>query len=277
MALFYAFVQNASGGNRQLKNKLSEMRARWEKQLADLTQFQLGELSELETSLDDESDHRRLQDVDGNNAQNQCLTTSVVELTQRWEEECPSVCGQRITELEERLQQLEADMSCSPCREQCQPASITYRSREVSPPSDPQEIINLADGGSPYCEKELQEMTNNANYAICGTSKISNYVSRFVISFTVRTESTYTFKVSRDHDQGTVWMVDDVILRHDPQGPASNDEPHSFDLKPGQHTLKVYGSEGCCDGDRTDNGFTVDGGDFLSISVQNLDEIAGCA
>lgn len=183
-------------------------------------------------------------------------------------------------ELAERDDSLQALMRRVTVLE-CSRARITYKGVKVTDATvydnQAQKIIEDTDNGGAYCEKNLPILSNTANSVIC-PPKISNYLALIHISFFAKEQSTYTFKIARDHDNGTVWVVDDDFLnaRYDAQGPSSNGDPHSFDLARGKHSLAIYGAESCCDGSRTDNGFKVGDGEYQDISTDALDVAGGC-
>ncbi|MYM26959.1 PEP-CTERM sorting domain-containing protein [Duganella sp. CY15W] len=143
--------------------------------------------------------------------------------------------------------------------------------------NDYRDVVNAAVASSPYGSTVLSSYDNVSNNAIFGAGS-TNIAFKSTINFGVGSGGTYSFRAGVDFGNGGAVFLDgqSVALTTSDMwwaGSYSNTggifAVNNQALSAGNHTLTIYGLEGCCDGGQQVQ-YAVNGGAFQSFNNSSL-------
>ena len=143
--------------------------------------------------------------------------------------------------------------------------------------NDYRDVVNAAIANHPYGSTVLSSYDNVSNNGIFGAGS-TNIAFKSTITFGVSSAGSYAFRAGVDFGNGGAVFLDGqavAINQNDMWWNGSYGTPNgSFNiastaLSAGNHTLTIYGLEGCCDGGQQVQ-YSANGGDFHSFSNQTL-------
>jgi hypothetical protein len=138
-------------------------------------------------------------------------------------------------------------------------------------------IVDAAVANSPYGSKVLTNYDIVSNQSLFGASA-TNIAFKSTINFGVSTAGTYSFRAGVDFGNGGAVFLDGqaVDLKTGDlwwaQSYANTNSVLSVSnkaLSAGNHTLTIYGLEGCCDGGQQVQ-YSANGSAFQSFSANTL-------
>ncbi|MYM25680.1 PEP-CTERM sorting domain-containing protein [Duganella sp. FT135W] len=141
---------------------------------------------------------------------------------------------------------------------------------------DYRDVVNAAVAGSPN-NTLLSTYDDVSNQSIFGGSN-SNIAFKSTITFGLASAGTYWFRAGVDFGNGGAVFLDNTPVAYKSTdmwwnyGYGSTDQffaINSTALSAGNHTLTIYGLEGCCDGGQQVQ-YATDGESFHSFSTATL-------
>jgi len=138
-------------------------------------------------------------------------------------------------------------------------------------------VVDAAVAASPYGSTVLNNYDIVSNQYLFGAGA-SNIAFKSNISFGVASSGTYSFRAGVDFGNGGAVFLDghavalntnDMWWAHDYVNTDSVFQISGKTLSAGNHTLTIYGLEGCCDGGQQVQ-YAVNGGAFQSFSANTL-------
>ena len=138
-------------------------------------------------------------------------------------------------------------------------------------------VVDAAVAASPYGSTVLNNYDIVSNQYLFGAGA-SNIAFKSNISFGVASSGTYAFRAGVDFGNGGAVFLDghavalntsDMWWAHDYVNTDSVFQISGKTLSAGNHTLTIYGLEGCCDGGQQVQ-YAVNGGAFQSFSANTL-------
>eukprot|EP00301_Raphidiophrys_heterophryoidea_P005709 c12367_g1_i2.p1 GENE.c12367_g1_i2~~c12367_g1_i2.p1 ORF type:complete len:688 (-),score=180.23 c12367_g1_i2:547-2610(-) len=129
-----------------------------------------------------------------------------------------------------------------------------------------------------YCSKPLPSLRLHSNQHICDVGSYTNLGQRYTITFSEPVgDVSWNFRISIDAEYGFVVMGDRVSIGQitlDKWKGASKMELVTFShVGLGQHTVEVFGGQGCCDGEGEAWTFQRANGPWLQLSLPNLNRV----
>lgn len=138
-------------------------------------------------------------------------------------------------------------------------------------------VVDAAVAASPYGSTVLNNYDIVSNQYLFGAGA-TNIAFKSNISFGVASTGTYSFRAGVDFGNGGAVFLDghavalntsDMWWAHDYVNTNSVFQVSGKTLSAGNHTLTIYGLEGCCDGGQQVQ-YAVNGGAFQSFSANTL-------
>jgi hypothetical protein len=142
---------------------------------------------------------------------------------------------------------------------------------------DYRSVVDAAVAASPYGSTVLSNYDIVSNQYLFGAGA-TNIAFKSNISFGVASSGTYSFRAGVDFGNGGAVFLDgqavalntsDMWWAHDYVNTNSVFQVSGKTLSAGNHTLTIYGLEGCCDGGQQVQ-YAVNGGAFQSFSANTL-------
>jgi len=142
---------------------------------------------------------------------------------------------------------------------------------------DYRNVVDAAVASNPYGSTVLSSYDNVSNNGIFGAGS-TNIAFKSVITFGLSSAGNYAFRAGVDFGNGGAVFLDGqavAINQNDMWWNGSYGTPNgSFNiastaLSAGNHTLAIYGLEGCCDGGQQVQ-YSANGDAFQSFSNQTL-------
>jgi hypothetical protein len=142
---------------------------------------------------------------------------------------------------------------------------------------DYRSVVDAAVAASPYGSTVLNNYDIVSNQYLFGAGA-TNIAFKSNISFGVASGGTYSFRAGVDFGNGGAVFLDgqavalntgDMWWAHDYVNTNSVFQVSGKTLSAGNHTLTIYGLEGCCDGGQQVQ-YAVNGGAFQSFSANTL-------
>ena len=144
--------------------------------------------------------------------------------------------------------------------------------------NDYRDAVDLAVANSPYgAAVRLDNYDNVSNQSIFSASA-QNIAFKSTITFGLTSAGSYAFRAGVDFGNGGAVFLDGTqvaLTTHDMWWGGSYDNASQIfsitgqSLTAGNHTLAIYGLEGCCDGGQQVQ-FSANGGAFQSFSVNSM-------
>jgi hypothetical protein len=143
--------------------------------------------------------------------------------------------------------------------------------------ADYRSVVDAAIASNPYGSATLNSYDIVSNQSLFGAGA-SNIAFKSSIVFGVDTAGTYSFRAGVDFGNGGALFLDgqaidlktnDMWWAHDYVNTNSVFSASNLALSAGNHTLTLYGLEGCCDGGQQVQ-YAVAGGQFQSFSKTSL-------
>jgi len=141
---------------------------------------------------------------------------------------------------------------------------------------DYRSVVDAAIAASPYGSTVLSNYDIVSNQYLFGGAQ--NIAFKSNITFGVASSGTYSFRAGVDFGNGGAVFLDgqavalntsDMWWAHDYVNTNSVFQVNGKTLSAGNHTLTIYGLEGCCDGGQQVQ-YAVNGGAFQSFSANTL-------
>jgi hypothetical protein len=138
-------------------------------------------------------------------------------------------------------------------------------------------IVDAAVAASPYGSKVLTNYDIVSNQSLFGASA-TNIAFKSTINFGLSSAGTYSFRAGVDFGNGGAVYLDgqavdlkstDMWWAHDYVNTNSVFTVNSQALAAGNHTLTIYGLEGCCDGGQQVQ-YSANGAAFHSFNASTL-------
>ena len=142
---------------------------------------------------------------------------------------------------------------------------------------DYRSVVDAAIASNPYGSTVLSSYDNVSNNGIFGKGS-TNIAFKSVITFGLSSAGDYAFRAGVDFGNGGAVFLDGqavAINQNDMWWGGSYSTPNgsfnlaSSTLSAGNHTLTIYGLEGCCDGGQQVQ-YSANGAAFQSFSNQTL-------
>jgi hypothetical protein len=139
-----------------------------------------------------------------------------------------------------------------------------------------QSVVDAAVNSSSYGSKVLSSYDIVSNQSLFGAGA-SNIAFKSTINFGLATDGTYSFRAGVDFDKGGALFLDGQAVAintnnmwwaHDYVNTNSVFQVTNKSLLAGNHTLTLYGLEGCCDGGQQVQ--YSSGGAFQSFTASTL-------
>lgn len=143
--------------------------------------------------------------------------------------------------------------------------------------NDYRDVVNTAVAASPYGSTVLHSYDNVSNSSIFNKGA-NNIAFKSTINFGLNSAGNYAFRAGVDFGNGGAVFLDGqaVAVKQNDMwwaGSYSNTDGvfniGSTALSAGNHTLTIYGLEGCCDGGQQVQ-YSANGAAFQSFSNQTL-------
>lgn len=143
--------------------------------------------------------------------------------------------------------------------------------------NDYRSVVDAAVANSPYGTKTLDNYDVVSNHSLFGASA-SNIAFKSTINFGLSSDGTYSFRAGVDFGNGGAVFLDgqavdvktnDMWWNYDYNQTSSVFTVSNKSLLAGNHTLTIYGLEGCCDGGQQVQ-YSVNGAAFQSFSSNTL-------
>jgi len=143
--------------------------------------------------------------------------------------------------------------------------------------NDYRDVVNAAIASHPYGSTVLSSYDNVSNNGIFGAG-VTNIAFKSTITFGLSSAGNYAFRAGVDFGHGGAVFLDGqaVAFKQNDMwwaGSYGNTDGvfniASTALGAGNHTLAIYGLEGCCDGGQQVQ-YSANGGAFQSFSNQTL-------
>ena len=146
---------------------------------------------------------------------------------------------------------------------------------------DYRSVVDAAVAASPYGSTVLNNYDIVSNQSLFGASA-SNIAFKSNISFGVASDASYSFRAGVDFGNGGAVFLDgqavavnsgEMWWAHSYVNTNSVFQVSGQALSAGNHTLTIYGLEGCCDGGQQVQ-YAVNGGAYQSFSANTLMAVA---
>jgi len=140
----------------------------------------------------------------------------------------------------------------------------------------------VAAGGSGYCTKANVDLVAFRNSNVCTSGSVRNIAFQITINFNAPADGEWQFDFNVDFGWGGLVQFDGVDTSEGYQGgnmwwnngwsrPQPLDTTHY--LTAGQHTMVVYGAEGCCDGTSNIRFKAPDDMNWRYLSLSELEKL----
>jgi hypothetical protein len=146
---------------------------------------------------------------------------------------------------------------------------------------DYRSVVDAAVAASPYGSTVLNNYDIVSNQSLFGAGA-TNIAFKSNITFGVSTDGSYSFRAGVDFGNGGAVFLDgqavavnsgEMWWAHSYVNTGSVFQVSGQSLSAGNHTLTIYGLEGCCDGGQQVQ-YAVNGGAYQSFSANTLGTIA---